>query len=593
MTKFSRSLVFVFFLASRGLFAQTVIEGTVEDSKSKDPVPFCSVLDKETGMGGVANSDGRFRLSVNSPKDTLIFSSVGYSRLTVIAETVAESRLVFLATRNINLKEVAIHASDDYLYDLVERCRKKIRQSKQHIGKIYFQLETEIRQQPVEMMECYYNSRFSNRAIESMLLKNGRIGLAESADHGYFLSRNTSQAITSFSLTEGNEYFPSSPFHLESGKLKKKYHIERVFDSDPGIMHVKFIPIADHTGLFAGEVWIATKSEAITDIVLRGEKIIQHPFLPMKSCDSLYDVDLNITQSYRNYGDEQLLSFFNFEYSLQYKDSNCQGRSHPSAGTYPIKTSGLLYFYDYGSPFTLPYFNYDPEEDDYRKIIAMPYNEQFWRTNITLPFTDKQKRALEFFQSHGTLFNFSEKFHSRVRENNSIVSRGLFEFNNIFWSDTARLSLAKNRLDSLLNKGNKQGSQPFVSDQYLLKAQIFMDVNGAGDSVLHYSASVFDVYQTFYNIPADEYTDCFMNIYFDLCEIERRKMEDALSCRSFAAWQVDSIYKVASRSFDKQSAIYFKEVRRGQNKNELLKWNQYVYANLGIDNFKIFGLNKR
>ena len=146
-----------------------------------------------------------------------------------------------------------------------------------------------------------------------------------------------------------------------------------------------------------------------------------------------------------------------------------------------------------------------------------------------------------------------------------------------------------NHLDSLLHKPAST-DQSFTSDRYHFKAQLFLDVNPAGDSILHFSASVFDVFGSYYNLPSDSSTDCFMNIYFDLCEIERRKMELVMNSHSWNAVQLDSIYQRATENFDKQSELYLKEVQAGKNKKESDKWNRYVLENLGIDNKKIFGL---
>jgi hypothetical protein len=44
----------------------------------------------------------------------------------------------------------------------------------------------------------------------------------------------------------------------------------------------------------------------------------------------------------------------------------------PSVIKRDLMTSGIMYFYDYGNPFILPYFEYDKDFEDYRKISIIP-----------------------------------------------------------------------------------------------------------------------------------------------------------------------------------------------------------------------------
>jgi hypothetical protein len=125
---------------------------------------------------------------------------------------------------------------------------------------------------------------------------------------------------------------------------------------------------------------------------------------------------------------------------------------------------------------------------------------------------------------------------------------------------------------------------------YALKAQIFMDVNPAGDSLHWLSATVFDVYESFYKLPEEKITPCFLNIFFDLCEMERRKMENELRSANYDMAGIDSVYRQCLVSMNEQTELYLKKVQCGKKLEELKKWNDIVFNTLGIDNFKIFGI---
>ena len=63
-----------------GVKAQVkVVEGTIEDRHSGEPVPFASVRFQSTGIGAQADSSGRFHFRFNAwPTDTLLVTSVGF-----------------------------------------------------------------------------------------------------------------------------------------------------------------------------------------------------------------------------------------------------------------------------------------------------------------------------------------------------------------------------------------------------------------------------------------------------------------------------------------------------------------------------------
>jgi hypothetical protein len=102
------------------------------------------------------------------------------------------------------------------------------------------------------------------------------------------------------------------------------------------------------------------------------------------------------------------------------------------------------------------------------------------------------------------------------------------------------------------------------------------------------SYAVFDEKKSHFHLPDETETKAFMNIFFDLCEIERRKMEHTLSNAAFTVKQIDSVYYVNLGNMKKITSKYLEEVKLGKNKRAFSKWNAYVVENLGIDNVKIF-----
>lgn len=61
-----------------------------------------------------------------------------------------------------------------------------------------------------------------------------------------------------------------------------------------------------------------------------------------------------------------------------------------------------------------------------------------------------------------------------------------------------------------------------------------------------------------------------------------------LKHQSFSVKQIDSLYASTLGNMKKLTAKYQEDVKYGKNRKALLKWNEFVQSNLGIDNLKIF-----
>ena len=292
---------------------------------------------------------------------------------------------------------------------------------------------------------------------------------------------------------------------------------------------------------------------------------------------------MQITRSYQNTSGTNKPDHIDFNYQLNYQHIHTGSLVNENKdSSFTLTCKGLLYFYDYGKPFVTPYFNYDREMSDYQKITSLTYNESFWTSNTGLVYSNKMKKGITYFKTNGFLINYKNSSGKNFKEGK------LFENNYITWSDKKRISLKKNKLRNDTNLSKSSNGLSFITNQYQLKAQLFLDLNPVGDSIQHFSASIFDVYDTFYNLPEEPFTNCFINIYFDLVETERRKMELAISKTKFSLPQIDSLYERSVSNLQTQTTRYIKEVERGKNKVALEKWNNYVNENLLINNMELF-----
>jgi hypothetical protein len=101
---------------------------------------------------------------------------------------------------------------------------------------------------------------------------------------------------------------------------------------------------------------------------------------------------------------------------------------------------------------------------------------------------------------------------------------------------------------------------------------------------------VIDPYETFYHLPVDPSVNCFINMYFDLCEIVRRKFAAQCKLAHFDQTEISQQYLKSEAEMKVLLKNFSDEVERGTRKKAMLKWNEVIIKELGIDNLALFGL---
>ncbi len=581
-------LALIFFLYSFCSFSQTLIEGTVRDSESKEALPWCSISVKGDKKGAISNSEGTFAISVNVTQDTLLFTYVGYKAMEIPSSGLFKKNVVFLKRTDIQLEELTVHADNGYLYDILDQCRKNMLKEKHYrVAKVYYGIETRTKEQPIEMLECYYNGCMKGSSIDSLVFRNGRTGLAE-LDQRYFLTLNSSKAISQMDLLHKDPAYPSIPLQYAQKRLKKMFDLT-IEPGENSLYHIRFKPwknIRDH---FSGEIWIDRKSFALVKIDLTIDDAARYPFVPMFHIDRLSNVGIRISHTFKNDGSANTIDHINFSYRVNYKSVRENiGTKDPSVIQRVIMTHGVLCFYDYDEPFIIPRFKYDENFDDYRKMSVIPFNPIFWNNNNTLILTAEQKESIGFFADNGLLINFREGNYGKDFLTLTHYDSSLYENCYSIWDPVKRFSLNRNLPQNKVYT-QRQINSSILNDKYNLdnlKVQLLLDVTRTGNAFFCKSYTIFDENKSFFHFPDEANTKIFLNIFFDLCEIERRKMEQTLDTRDFTMNQIDSVYHTTLGNMDKITAKYGEEVKMGKNMKALLKWNAVVQENLGIDNVR-------
>lgn len=564
------------FLNYHYLLAQLNIEGIIKETQNKSPIPYCAIGIKNKANGCLTNEQGVFLLKTD-PNDTLLINCIGYKKKMISVAEIIKTNTVYLDLSETVLQEVEVYSDNNYLYAIVEESRKKLKTEKSLQSKVYFLLETEIDRQAVELVECYYNGEFNLNRINTLNFKNGRIGIAPYRDR-FFVSLNSSKAFTFLDLLYANEHMPDNPYQFGLKQLKQHFQLTLIntYDSVQPVYQIQFKPLKNQYSTFTGELHIQKNNFQLVKIVLEIVHTQQHPFLPLFPNAKIRDVSMQITKTFETKKEELRLHHMDFNYQMNYQVQD---------SLRVIRSKGLMFFYDYNLPFIPPYYQYNSETDDYRKITSLTYNDAFWETNTGLVYSDKMKLGLSYFSRNGVLLNYRNDGNLKQ----GLLKNSFFENNYLLWTDKKRIRLKPDGIkNDTLQATN--GEQQFIADRYRLNAQIFLDVNPMGDSLQHYSVSIFNVFESFYNLKEEKYTNCFINIYFDLVEIERRKMETEIRKNKGSLSHIEACYKAAKANLELQTNIYLKEVERGRNLKKLEKWNALVNENLLFNNMQMFQL---
>jgi len=562
-----------------------VISGRLTDGLTTDPIPFVTVYNKTLRQGTITAEDGYFRIRVSSMNDSVIVTAIGYKPMALGLYVNQEYYSVEMEANSTNLDEVVVQPTDEtYLFEALQRCRKH--NSAVQTGKSYYMLRSFRNEKQVELVEGYYNMSVNGYDIEQLGLKAGRLAL-QTAENRYFTSQAGSDAIVQLKTFEENAYFPQTPLNVKLREGKKLFRLEiqsRYLDEkNDSVYIIHYRPKIKAPRNFEGIIWVNTSRNTIEKLTMNCTDCQNYPFLPIFPTDSIRKVDLNITRTFTSKEKYQVFNHIDFSYRVDYVSRP----GKPERSEYSVQTDAVLYAYDYTNKFTLPAFQFVANTQDYRKLNAFPYNSFFWENSTEFDMNNEDNRNDVFFKDPKSLTNI-RFFKSQLTEtpptNRKVKTMGYMEHPYIHWSPN-RIYLREMVPDSL----EKAVYGTEKSLLYHLEVQLFMDVNVYNDSTNILTATIFDPFFTFYYLPIDVNGNCFINMYFDLCEIQRRQLDMELHSLSHPDEQeVKAVYDRFLIRAEKQREVFLKEVDRGHVKKAMEKWNEYIFKELQINNMQLF-----
>lgn len=579
MDRMLRGFLLLLLLAPMGMQGQSVrkISGITRDDSSEVAIPFANVYNKSLGKGTISNDEGYFELPYRGPGDSIVVSHLGYRPLRTVVPPNADRLELRLVESPYLIEDVVITAVDDpYLYELLAECRDEAVPDARE-GKAYYELTTFKEREQVELVEGYYNIETQGYDIADLDIKTGRLAI-KPLDNTLFVSLESSNAVLKQKLLQKVPYYPISPLQLSKRRMRKRFYLalDRKYLS-PESDSIYILECAPKQNLgqdYAGLIWVNKTQKRISRLELECKDCKRHPFLPLFPSDSIEQVNIQFQKTYQQTEGNANFNYVNLDYDIRYRSR----RNELREDTFTVHTHALLYAYDYQQRFFIPEFDFGPlAYSDYRKINAIPYNYFFWNYHDEYSLNDRKGVNERFFRSRQSLTN--ENLFQASRE----LGKGMFETPYLDWSRD-RVFILQSVEDTL----SDPASVPFNSETYHLEFKIFLDYNAYGDSTNLVSRTLFAPHESYFYQEIDMLTHCFVNILFDLCEIERQRLEEEVKALLDTPEQIPAHVKQFQIQFQNKKRHWLKEMDIGNNKTAVLRYNKQVRKALKIDNVDMY-----
>ena len=543
------------------MYAQSGFSVSIIDKSTREALPYVLVRDLRTRHTTYSDAQGKAHLPDVQEGDSILFFAIGYEKQYIVLQPQTRNDIIAMTPITYNLKELVIRANETYLYDLIEKAQRAA-PKETTAAKTYFQLETKVNAQQVELVECYYNGTFEGIDISKLDLKNGRIALLPFDDRMY-TSTEGSKSIYLHQLFSKNNFFPESPLQLRGKKLKQRYRLEfageYMNEEKEKVCVIDFYPKKYHDQSFEGKIWMLEETGALVKVEFRAIKTKVFPFAPIGTTDSLYDVSLFITKNFDQYHGKICLRSIDFSYQFEYLNNLGERKQ--------LETSALLVPYDYQHLFSLPQFSFSTGTyEDYVKIQAVPYNTDFWNSHNEFVIESTRERTRSFIENPEVLTN-QKGFRAANYRSKDLLERGY-----VFWNDTTDIRFKTIDIDTA--EYARYQLRPPV-ERYHIEVQLYMDVNTIDGQLKALTATIYDPFKSYYYFPITEEANAFINLYFDLVEMHRRKL-DALLTNSKSDAEMLAHYATVKAALKNDSDRFFKDVDRGTQTTQMEMWRMKI-----------------
>jgi hypothetical protein len=556
---------FIWILATGPLLAQGTVIARVMDAHDQRSMPYATVLIHGTTNGTITNSEGWFRLPLQGAHDSLRISFIGYKTLIIPFTQALDGQHILMERAQFQLGEVVIRPGED-LYARLVAASNWLRRSPEVRTKLYYTLETHSEEQPVEMLESYFSATYKAAMLTDLDLKRGRIGIAPKEDR-HFINFNTARAFSLMDIHARDGRYPISAFSYTSAKkLKAEFRVELISSGigDGAVDHLRATPRNDALGAFVLDLWLAPGSVVVRAFELSCRDCTRHPFVPLFSHGRIDSIDMRYRQTWSTQP-PLLPEVMELEYRTAYTGIGFSER---------FTTHAIMHAFDHGTPFIPTLFRWQPGLEEYRKIAWLPEDNGFWnRMSPPLP-TEKQLRDQAFVAAHDLRKN---AWYDRLGLHYDLL-RPVYKA----WSREDRL-----KFTDVTGSWSPKQWQPPAPNKVALHGQLYLEMDTSDGRFNWFSCAVFDHQNSVHMALELPWTEVFIRIFFDLCEVERLKMEARLKEPGMTVEKAHRIHDHQSRELRNLLDKYMKYTENGRNAIALLPWHELIAKQLGIHNITL------
>ena len=564
----------IFIVVANRFLSQITVTGLVLDSLTRQPIPFVSIGSKGDVNATMSNEEGRFVLK-GAENSVIEFHLLGYVVKHLPIVSLTSGATIWMVPSAQTLQEVVVGSDDELLYQTLLAVRANFLKPTVDIARCYFLLDTRVGQQPVELLEMYYNAYWRAGCIEQLRFKNGRAAMAPVNDR-YFMSKNHSALFKASAMLVAHPEMPVHPLQCSARDLRKHFVLSQELVQSSGLVYrvIHFHPRKKNTAFCEGEIWIQPLKDEPVKYLFKSKAITRHPFKPWVPGEGEIEaVTFQQEWQFSSRGATVVPTRVRLEYDYSYRWLKLQPGK---GGSLPIHTRINAFFYNYEQAFIEPLVDYDERIYDYRKIAGLTWNDQFWIDQHSMITTRSTQMKIREMLKEGITINYGGAKIDYVVDN-----RPLIKDLHVLWDKTKRLNVLQ------VNGDETQSTK----ERFHLNAQVYLDLNLVNDRLQWKTATIFDLYHSWCYLENTNVTKCFMNIYFDLFESARLELESKLTPAT-SPEEAKRLYKAIMEETNQLAERYLNEVRMGLNTDALKAWNEIIKKQLDIDNVQLFEIDK-
>lgn len=557
-----RHLFTLCMVAFQTLAAQQVIEARIIDGDSFEPLPYATVLLHGKARGTITNAEGRFQVPLGTGPDSLRISYVGYNTLIVHLSEALDGTDIHMLRSVQYLTEVVIRPDAD-IYKRFVAASNWMRRSPEVTSKLYLSLETHNGDVPVEVMEGYFNATFRSAVLRRITYKQGIIGLA-AKEGRHFINYNTASNLLLLDIHGGQSRFPNSPFSYSTARdLMKHYSVEWVSTGTgtEGVDQFEAVPRDSASGAFSATLWLVAGSANVRALELRCINCSRHPLVPLFDHGRIDTVDLRYKQTWSTLG-PPMPEVVHVDYTVAYAAPSFRDR---------YTTSMVLHAFDRGQQFIPTLFPWRNGLNEYPMIAWMPRDTAFWkRVSPPIP-TERQTQDREIVLRNDVAQN---SWFDSLRLDHPHLRPHYLAWSSDRWIDGTHLSGVP------VDRPNDGRRPPNVH----LRTHLYLDLDTTGGTLHHRTLAVLDAQASWYLYPWEPWASAYCTLFLDLCEIERRALEQRLNEPGTTLARARQLHKEhTQRMKDVQKRLLMTV------ENQLIQlrtWNTRVQETLGVDRLR-------